>query len=77
MKLEYITPVVGTVYRNRNGNLYLCTSVEKRPMPCETTATFQCIPDGWTLTAHGIMQYESDEEIVWGYSVNGHWPPLA
>ena len=71
---EYFVPVIGMVYRNHNGNQYLCIEVEVSGLPWASTATFRRIPDGWTLKAHGIMYRKSDDTIEWNYSTGGHWP---
>lgn len=64
-----ITPVEGETYHNRNGAAYLCLSSGL----VEGTATMRHTVSGWTLTAHGVRQYE-DGTIEWDYSTDGHWP---
>lgn len=74
MTSRYFVPVVGQIYRNRNGNQYLCLAVAPHSLPQDTTASFQRISDGWTLVAHGVQVYERDGTIEWNYSTGGHWP---
>lgn len=58
----------GQVYRNRNGNDYLCLeNVEPGVVKLER------VSNGWTLLAHGICVYE-DGTIEWDWSTGGHWP---
>lgn len=61
-----ITPKEGRVYHNRNGRDYLCIGSE------DGAPTMQRVTDGWTLEAHGVVQYE-DGTIEWGYSTGGRW----
>lgn len=72
MKAVNIIPVVGQTYQNRNGRQYLCMEVRKRHPLCDAAAVFRRLSDGWTLTAHGIVQYE-DGTIEWNYSTGGRW----
>ena len=58
MDRTYITPIVNQTYTNRNGSEYRCTSVAEAIRPCETTALFTRVRDGWSLQAHGILQYD-------------------
>lgn len=70
MKMEQstrITPETGTIYLNHNGNEYLCTKVNE-----DGSAIMERLKDGWTLTAHGVCQYE-DGTIEWDYSSGGRW----
>ena len=62
-----ITPEVGVVYTNRNGNDYRCKELLK------DGGVMERLKDGWTLRAHGICQYE-DGTIEWDYSGGGRWP---
>lgn len=73
MDRTYITPIVNQTYTNRNGSEYRCTSVAEAIRPCETTALFTRVRDGWSLQAAGILQYD-DGTIEWNYSTGGHWP---
>lgn len=74
MKTNYITPVAGQVYTNHNGSTYICLKGGEGEAPGpDMTAEFERQPDGWTLIAHGVAQYE-DGTIVWNYSTDGHWP---
>lgn len=76
MKKVYFIPIVGRVYQNRNGQQYLCLHANHQSAPdSDAAALFQRISDGWTLTAHGILQYE-DGLIEWNYSTGGHWPQI-
>ena len=73
MKAAYIQAVAGEIYTNRNGERYLCLQSGTGSSPGrEMTAVFQRQPDGWTLTAHGVTQYD-DSCIEWDYSTNGHF----
>ena len=70
MKMEQstrITPEIGTIYLNHNGKEYLCTKVNE-----DGSAIMERLKDGWTLTAHGVCQYE-DGTIEWDYSTGGRW----
>lgn len=58
MDRTYITSIVNQTYTNRNGSEYRCTSVAEAIRPCETTALFTRVRDGWSLQAHGILQYD-------------------
>ncbi len=72
MERKYFVPTVNSVYRNRNGQEYRCTSVVENGN-AETTAYFTRLSDGWSLTAHGPLIYK-DGTIEWNYSTGGHWP---
>lgn len=72
MERKYIFPVIGRIYRNRNGSDYLCTQVLRHAQPSDSLADFERITDGWCLTAHGVVQYE-DGTIEWNYSSGGRW----
>ena len=65
---ELIVPVKGTVYRNRNGQQYLCLRVID-----PEHAVLERISDRWTLTACRTRQYE-DGTIEWDHSIYCHWP---
>lgn len=65
---EYITPIPGAVYRNRNGYEYRCKTALS-----DHSAILERVTDNWTLTAHGVQQYH-DGSIEWNYSTGGHWP---
>ena len=82
MKGTYIVPVVGQTYRNRDGGEYLCTDTrlyendtqKQRAVSLgEHVAWFKRVKDGWTLAAHGVIQYE-DGTIEWNYSTGEHLP---
>lgn len=66
MHRKYITPIVGLVYTNRNGDDYICRSVNG------SDGIMERIKDSWTLVAHGIQQY-GNGTIEWNYSTGGHW----
>lgn len=63
---ELITPVVGQVYTNHNGQQYRCT----RRINNERYI-MERLSDHWTLTAVRVRQYE-DGTIEWDHSVGGH-----
>lgn len=71
--MQYISVVKGQVYKNHNGSMYLCTdsgySLDDKP---SEFASFERLSDGWTLTAHGIVQHENGD-IEWNYSTGGYW----
>jgi len=70
MKMEQstrITPEIGTIYQNRNGSRYRCTHAF-----IDGSVLMERLSDGWTLTAHGVCQYE-DGTIEWDYSTGGRW----
>ncbi len=82
MEKQYIAPVAGQIYRNRNGGEYLCTGNafyendarrERAVSLGEHTAYMKRVKDGWSLIAHGVIQYE-DGTIEWNYSTGGHFP---
>lgn len=82
MKKAYIIPIDGKVYHNRNGEGYrctgnkshLCVTRKQRALSLgEHIACMKRVKDGWTLAAHGVMQYE-DGTIEWNYSAGGHFP---
>ena len=82
MEKQYIVPVVGRVYTNRNGGDYLCTGnllylskeEEHRSLALgEHIAYMERVKDGWSLSAHGVVQYENGT-IEWNYSTGGHFP---
>ncbi len=63
MEKQYIIPVVGQIYRNRNGGEYRCTDTrfyendaqKQRAVSLgEHVAWFKRVKDGWTLAAHGV-----------------------
>lgn len=81
MEKKYIVPVVGKIYTNRAGGKYLCKTnryyfndadQQKALSLGEHTATFERVKDGWTLCAHGVLEYE-DGAIEWNYSTKGHF----
>lgn len=65
--MDLLTPIVGQVYRNRNGYDYKCTAVYSGGR-----AAMQRVKDGWTLVAVGVRQY-NDGTIEWDYSLAGCW----
>ena len=82
MDKQYIIPVVGQPYRNRNGGEYRCTgnslylndAQKQRALSLgEHIAHMERVKDGWSLIAHGVIQYE-DGTIEWSYSTGGHFP---
>ena len=82
MEKQYIIPVAGRTYRNRNGGEYLCTgntfyvddAQKQRFLSLgEHIAYMERVKDGWRLTAHGVIQY-ADGTIEWNYSTGGHFP---
>lgn len=81
MKKQYIIPVIGQTYLNRNGEEYRCISNmtygnEERARRAlslgEHWASMVRVKDGWSLTAHGIIQY-ADGTIEWNYSTGGRF----
>lgn len=82
MERQYIIPVIGQIYKNRNGSDFLCTgnrgyeNDEQERMALslgEHWASMKRVKDGWSLIAHGIIQY-ADSTIEWNYSTKGHFP---
>lgn len=74
--------IIGQIYRNRNGGEYRCTgnslylndAQKQRALPLgEHIAYMERVKDGWSLIAHGVIQYE-DGTIEWNYSTGGHFP---
>ncbi|MDE6021565.1 MAG: hypothetical protein K2H01_11295 [Ruminococcus sp.] len=62
----HFTPVVGQIYKNKNGQHYECLGVDD-------TLDFACmvnIVSHWRFTAHGIGIYE-DNTIDWDFSSSG------
>lgn len=81
MDKPYIVPVIGQTYLNRSGGEYRCTGNmfyenEERMQRVlslgEHWASMVRVKDGWSLTAHGIVQY-ADGTIEWNYSTGGHF----
>lgn len=68
---EYIDPIPGVIYHNRNGVDYKCISSMS-----DHSAIMERVKDKWTFVAHGVQQY-TDESIEWNYSTGGHWPREA
>ena len=65
MEKQYIIPVAGQTYRNRNGGEYLCTgntfyvddAQKQRFLSLgEHIAYMERVKDGWRLTAHGTVR---------------------
>lgn len=82
MERQYIIPVIGQIYKNRNGSDFLCTGnkayetdeQEQRALSLgEHWSSMERVKDGWSLIAHGVIQYE-DSTIEWNYSTKGHFP---
>ena len=83
MSNQYIVPVAGQLYTNRNGNEYCCLSNETYPNReameqavalGEHTATMVRMKDGWSIKAHGLQQY-ADGAVEWNYSSGGAFRP--
>lgn len=79
MQGNYITPIIGQVYVNRNGRKYCCLSntaypsdeaMQKAVALGEHQAAMVRMSDGWSFTAHGLHQYE-DGTVEWNYSTGG------
>lgn len=64
---QYINPIPGVVYLNRNGVKYRCLE-----SLTDHSAIMERVTDKWTLVAHGVQQYR-DQSIEWNYSTGGHW----
>lgn len=82
MDKQYIIPVIGQIYRNRNGGKYRCTdnafyvndAQKRRALALgEHVAYMERVKDGWKLKAHGVIQY-ADGTIEWNYSSGGQFP---
>ena len=69
--MDSLTPIVGQVYRNRNGYDYKCTAIYTGGR-----AAMRRVKDGWTLVAVGVRQHE-DGTIEWDYSPGGCWTKLS
>ena len=81
MKKQYIIPIIGQIYRNRNGGEYRCTgnsfymndTQKQRALSLgEHIAYMERVKDGWSLSAHGVIQYE-DGTVEWNYSTGGRF----
>lgn len=81
MKKQYIIPIIGQIYRNRNGGEYRCTgnsfymndTQKQRALSLgEHIAYMERVKDGWSLAAHGVIQYE-DGTVEWNYSTGGRF----
>ena len=66
MRDTLIYPVIGDTYHNRCGSDFRCVGYDGEAPILER------ISDGRTLLAHCVYQ-ESDGNIYWSYSTNGHW----
>ena len=64
---ELITPEVGQVYLNHNGQRYRCTGIIN-----PERSTMERLSDGWTLIAVRTRQFD-DGTIEWDHSLDGHW----
>ena len=82
MGKQYIIPVVGQIYHNRGGGEYRCTGnrlymsdeQQRRALSLgDHVAYMERVKDGWSLTAHGVIQY-ADGSIEWNYSTGEHFP---
>ena len=82
MDKQYIIPVVGRIYHNRGGGEYRCTGnrlymsdeQQRRALSLgDHVAYMERVKDGWSLTAHGVIQY-ADGAIEWTYSTGEHFP---
>lgn len=82
MDKQYIIPVVGRIYHNRGGGEYRCTGnrlymsdeQQRRALSLgDHVAYMERVKDGWSLTAHGVIQY-ADGAIKWNYSTGEHFP---
>ena len=82
MDKQYIIPVVGQIYHNRGGGEYRCTGnrlymsdeQQRRALSLgDHVAYMERVKDGWSLTAHGVIQY-ADGTIEWNYSTGEHFP---
>lgn len=81
MDKQYIVPVIGQTYTNRSGGEYLCIGnkdykneeEKQRALSLgEHWSSLKRVKDGWTLIAHGVIQYV-DGTIEWNYSTGGHF----
>ncbi len=79
MQKKYILPVVGQLYKNRNGREYCCLSnasyLSQSNMRVavslgEHRASMVRMSDGWSFVAHGLQQYE-DGTVEWNFSTGG------
>ena len=79
MQAKYILPVVGQIYKNRNGRECCCLSnasypngetAQKALARGEHQTGMVRMSDGWSFTAHGLHQYE-DGTVEWNYSTGG------
>lgn len=79
MQGNYIAPIIGQVYANRNGREYCCLSntaypsdeaMQKAVALGEHQAVMVRMSDGWSFTAYGLHQYE-DGTVEWNYSTGG------
>ena len=79
MQKKYILPVVGQIYKNRNGREYCCLSnagySSQSDMRVavglgEHQASMVRMGDGWSFVAHGLQQYE-DGTVEWNFSIGG------
>jgi len=68
---EYIDPIPGVIYHNRNGVDYKCISSMS-----DHSAVMERVKDKWTFIARGVQQY-IDKSIEWNHSTGGHWPRKA
>ncbi len=82
MEKQYIVPVIGQTYFNRNGREYRCTDnlfyenedrMRRALSLGEHWASMVRVKDGWSLIAHGVLQY-ADGTIEWNYSTGGYFP---
>ena len=79
MQKKYILPVVGQIYKKRNGREYCCLSnagyTSESSMRVAVSlgdhqASMVRMSDGWSFVAHGFQQYE-DGTVEWNFSTGG------
>ena len=82
MDKQYIIPVVVQIYHNRGGGEYRCTGnrlymsdeQQHRALSLgDHVAYMERVEDGWSLAAHGVIQY-GDGSIEWNCSTGEHFP---
>lgn len=76
---KYFVPVIGQIYRNRNGSDYRCTGNAAYPDDIQKTSTVDLgehqatmirLTDGWAIKVQGIHQFE-DGTVEWKHSIGG------
>ena len=68
MNNSILNPNKGEIYKNRNGQIYLCIDES----PYYGTAFMKNTTSGWTFKAIGIRIW-SDGLITWDQSTGGHF----